>query len=134
MHSIFDYFPVLMGAGSVGFTIKMFLTDNIAASGMSGDVSLIGIISTLTTAFLAALLKLQKNADKMTESRGEELALLNKIVENDDKALKNQNAMLESQKEHIKVQNELAVAFMKATTADNKDKKDYFKKLKELLN
>ncbi|MCB0486660.1 MAG: DUF416 family protein, partial [Flavobacteriaceae bacterium] len=96
LSSLYDYFPILMGAGSIGFTIKMFLLDNInAVGGGDADVSVIGIISTHTTAFLAALLKFQKGADKISEAQVEQSKTLTEQS-------KTQNEQLELLKEMTK--------------------------------
>jgi len=153
-----------MGAGSIGFTIKMFLIDNINAAGVGdADVSVIGIISTLTTAFLAALLKFQNGADKISKvqveqskTQNEQLKLLEEIAKSnseaakrdesqlellkdmnkrDEELLETQIKMLDSQKAHIKVQNELTQAYLEGQRLEPKKRKNFLaEKLKEILD
>lgn len=140
-----------MGAGSIGFTIKMFLIDGMnAVTPGDADVSVIGIISTLTTAFLAALLKFQKGADKISETQGEQLNLLKEMTKrdeeqlgllkdmakNDEQMLETQIDMLDSQKAHIKAQNELMQMYLEGQRIEEPKKRKSFlaEKIKEILD
>lgn len=156
LSSIQDHVPIIAGAGSIIFTIKMFLVDEVMRGAVNPDFSVIGIISTLTTAFLAALLKIQKSTEKQAENQTELLKLVktqtanqNCLVENqnkeltvlkdisikNEKMLETQIEMLDSQKIHLKNQNELMASYLEGYDKEKPENQKGFlaKQIEKLL-
>lgn len=109
-----NYAPLLFGASSVMFTLKMFMFDGggelPTPSLPNSDTSLIGILVSVTAAFITGLMRVTNSLTKTTghiedmkktngsilESNNKMEGSLNKILESNDKSLESNNKIQES--------------------------------------